>query len=179
MAEFERAIPSILQHEGGYVNDAVDPGGATNYGISLRYLKGLGNEIGDLNKDGVIDGSDIKTMTQQEAMAIYRRDWWDQYKYGLITDQRVATKVFDMAVNMGGGQAHKLLQRACNQVCKQALLSVDGVLGIKTLTQVNRLPSDILLVALREQMANFYRGLVQQKPALAKFLRGWLNRAAA
>jgi lysozyme family protein len=179
MAEFERAIPGVLQHEGGYVNDAADPGGATKYGISLRYLQGLALDIGDLNKDGAIDGVDIKGMTLHEAMTIYRRDWWDKYQYGLIVDQQVATKVFDMAVNMGGGQAHKLLQRTCNQIFGQEVLKVDGIIGIKTITKINQLPPNALLAGLREQMANFYRSLVQQKPALAKFLRGWLNRAVA
>lgn len=179
MAEFARAIPIILQHEGGYVNDAADPGGATKYGISLRYLKSLTQELGDLNNDAVIDAIDIRDMTQQQAIAIYLRDWWNKYQYSNINDQKVANKVFDMAVNMGGGQAHKLLQRACNQICRQEVLKVDGIIGSKTIAQVNQLPPNVLLAGLREQMANFYRSLVQQRPALAKFLRGWLNRASA
>lgn len=179
MADFEQAISIILKHEGGYVNDSADPGGATKYGISLRYLKNLSNNQGDLNADGIVDVNDVKNMSLQQAIAIYRKDWWYRYNYYLINDQTLATKIFDMAVNMGGGQAHKLLQRACNRVIGQDALKVDGLLGPKTLSQLNLLQAGQLLTVLREEMANFYHNLVKQKPSLAKFLRGWLNRAAA
>ena len=42
MSTFEDAIPTILRHEGGFNNDPVDAGGATNYGVSLRWLKAQG-----------------------------------------------------------------------------------------------------------------------------------------
>jgi len=38
---FNLAIPVILQHEGGYVNDPNDAGGATKYGISQRTYPNL------------------------------------------------------------------------------------------------------------------------------------------
>ena len=33
---FKKAIEVILKHEGGYVDDPVDPGGETNMGISRK-----------------------------------------------------------------------------------------------------------------------------------------------
>src|SRR4051812_29003946 len=98
MSSFDQAIPTILKHEGGYVNDTKDPGGETNWGISKRSYPQL----------------DIKNLSREQAIYFYRRDWWNKYNYGAIHDQQVATKVFDIAVNMGASQAHKLLQRACN-----------------------------------------------------------------
>ena len=41
-ASFEAAIPTILRHEGGFSNDPQDVGGATNFGVSLRWLKAQG-----------------------------------------------------------------------------------------------------------------------------------------
>ena len=35
---FEEAVKIILKHEGGYVNDPVDPGGETNMGISKEHI---------------------------------------------------------------------------------------------------------------------------------------------
>ena len=42
MSDFESAIPTILRHEGKFEQNAADPGGVTNYGISLRWLKAQG-----------------------------------------------------------------------------------------------------------------------------------------
>ena len=50
---FTAAVARVLEHEGGFVDDPVDPGGATNWGISLRYLKKAGAV--DANVDGWLD----------------------------------------------------------------------------------------------------------------------------
>ena len=39
MAEFGKAFAKIIELEGGFVDHPDDPGGATNLGISLRFLK--------------------------------------------------------------------------------------------------------------------------------------------
>ena len=41
MANFESAIKKTLKHEGGYNEVKGDAGGATNFGISLRFLKSI------------------------------------------------------------------------------------------------------------------------------------------
>ena len=33
---FQRCVLFVLNEEGGYVNDPADPGGETNFGISMR-----------------------------------------------------------------------------------------------------------------------------------------------
>ncbi len=50
--KFLKAIPFIFEHEGGYNNITGDHGGATNWGVSLRLLKSLND---DINHDGKID----------------------------------------------------------------------------------------------------------------------------
>ena len=52
MANFNKAHKFVAKWEGGYVNDPDDPGGATNYGVSLRWLKSLGLDQGDIDHDG-------------------------------------------------------------------------------------------------------------------------------
>lgn len=83
--KFDKAIKVVLAHEGGYVNDPNDLGGETNFGISKRSYPTV----------------DIKNLTREQAVEIYRGDWWERYRYGDIEDLDVATKVFDLAVNMG------------------------------------------------------------------------------
>lgn len=180
-AKFEDAIGTILKHEGGYVDHPNDPGGATNYGISLRFLHQTKEyDLGDMDNDGDLDVDDIKKMTVDRACQIYKKHWWDKYHYSeLFADQKLATKVFDLAVNMGGRQAHKLLQRAMR--ASGLPLEDDGIIGPKTKhalveAELKGLESQIVS-ALRSEAAGFYKLLICQNPKFKSFERGWLKRA--
>lgn len=195
MATFNEAIPIILQHEGGYVNDPDDPGGATKWGISLRYLKTLDPSIADIDRDGDVDVEDVRRMTKDQAKEFYRKGWWEKYRYALIGPQYLATKVFDLAVNMGPSRAHRLLQWALRAVGRP--VKVDGIIGPKTRAAIEDndpyyiqgddetsyapgtskqtyLP---IASALRAEASAFYRSLVTADPGREKWLEGWLNRA--
>lgn len=184
MADFDKAVKVVLKNEGKFNNDPHDPGHATNYGISLRFLLLAGI---DLNKDNSIDIQDILSMNAFQAKQIYKKEWWDKYKYGLIEDQEIATKIFDLSVNMGAYQSHKLAQRALNE-CRKIypkveLLDVDGILGSGTRTAINMMnkmrKNDQLLMAIRKQARTFYINLTLSNHNLDKFLKGWLRRAAS
>lgn len=172
MSSFDLGIPIVLRHEGGFVNDPSDPGGATNFGVSLRWLKaqGLLTELEHSNAtdDPVVA---VQRMTTDEAKAFYQQYWWDAYHYGNIVAQAVANKVFDTAVNLGAPRAHRMLQTIVTPG------AVDGILGPITIAKTNAFPSIGLLAAYQKAQADFYRGLVANKPELGKFLQGWLNRA--
>lgn len=169
MSSFDIAIPTVLRHEGGLVDNPNDPGGITNFGVSLRWLKSKGL-AGDINHDGDVDAQDIKIMTREDAMAFYLKFWWEPYRYQFIVAQMVATKVFDAAVNMGAPRAHRLAQGVVG-------LTQDGVIGPKSLAEINAMPSLKFLEAYQNAMAQFYRGIVASNPARQQFLQGWLNRA--
>lgn len=171
---FNYAINVILEHEGLLSDGAHDSGGLTKYGISLRYLK---DEKIDINKDGDSDKDDIRALSKQEAIAIYKKDWWDKYNYEAINDVKVATKIFDMAVNMGPIEAHKLTQQALNHLL-MSKLQVDGVLGAKTIASINAQHEGDMLQELREEQKDFYLRLITNKPALKIYEKGWLARAA-
>ena len=176
---FDYALAYLLPHEGArFDNDPADPGGATKYGISLHELLALGHLAGldlDINHDGHIDARDIAALTEDDAAEIYRVAYWDRWGYGRILDARVAAKVFDLAVNMGPGQAHRLVQRAVRSA--QYSIGEDGLLGPQALTAINAATPLTLLAALKSEAAGFYRWLAATKPALGKFLEGWLTRA--
>lgn len=180
---FDQAIKTILHHEGGFVDDPSDPGGATNYGVSIRYLKqrgdldGDGFLDGDLDHDGDIDHDDIKNMTQAEAEDLYRTGFWDKSKLGEIDEYIIAERVFDMVVNMGPRQAGKIVQRACNYFGKR--LTVDGIMGPASFRAVNSCNAEKLLREIRFNHAKFYLDLIEKKPTLAKFRNGWLRRACS
>ena len=61
MASFDIAIQKLLKHEGGYTAGLVgDPGGETNYGIARASHPDL----------------DIKNLTKDQAIDIYKSDYW-------------------------------------------------------------------------------------------------------
>jgi lysozyme family protein len=173
MSLFELSIPTVLRHEGGFNNVSGDPGGATNFGVSLRWLRAQGlleeleHEEGDVTHDEI---QAIKLMTVAEAEAFYQRFWWDAYKYGTIIPQAVATKIFDMSVNLGAPRAHRMVQKALQ-------LDQDGILGPKSMAELNTMSSLTVIISLQNTQAQFYRDLVTANPARQKFLQGWLNRA--
>ena len=191
------SIPHTLDMEGGFVDHADDPGGATKHGISLRWLRSTGDLDGDgwidgdLDHDGDVDIDDIKLITKTNAQELYYQYFWLKV-YEQLPTQAVAGKVFDMNVNMGKRQAHMLLQRACNMFGRDELLVDDGAIGPQTLSVVGEI-GEAVLPPLRATQAGFYRGLVMRNTALrragarqpngkeypdfSKFLRGWLKRA--
>lgn len=158
--KFRQAVEVVLKHEGGYVNNPNDPGGETKYGISKRSYPHL----------------DIKNLTKEQATQIYYDDWWQKYRYGEIKDLAVATKVFDLSVNMGPSAAHRILQRAVNFV-SAAELKVDGILGPLTLAAVNAADPEKVLQMMRYKAAEYYHALAKRSAESRVFLLGWLNRA--
>lgn len=168
-------IPDILSHEGGLSEDSDDPGGVTQWGVSLRWLRSQGVDVGDLDEDGDVDADDIRAMTRRDAVRLYHDHWWRAYGYGEL-HLVVAAKVLDLSINMGPKQAHILLQRAVRGA-GGATLKEDGIIGPMTKDSLRRVPHERVRACLRSEAAGFYRALVTGRPALAKYLTGWLNRA--
>lgn len=79
MANYQLIIPIILKHEGGLTDDPYDRGGITNYGISLKFAQSTKDkELLDIDKDGDIDREDIKKLTKERAIEVYKKHFWDE-----------------------------------------------------------------------------------------------------
>jgi lysozyme family protein len=101
-ANYETCLARVLKHEGGYTNHPSDPGGPTNFGITIhdyrRYIKASGT------------AADVRAMTLADAAKIYRARYWD----ALRCDELPAGldyAVFDYGVNSGISRAAKVMQR--------------------------------------------------------------------
>ena len=137
-----RAAETILEIEGGKTTDHAGP---TNMGITLRFLianesvdrDGDGFLDGDYDRDGDIDQADLDMMDSVGALALYKRHFWDKHGYGTIHPHGpVCVKLFDLSVNMGPVQAHKLLQRAA-----RAMASRSGMTGSSVRAPVTPSPA--------------------------------------
>jgi lysozyme family protein len=173
VANFDSAIQVILKHEGGLVDDPKDPGGITNYGISFRFLK---DHAIDIDQDGDVDADDIRKLTPEQAMDVYKKYFWTPEHCAAITDDTAATKLFDMCVNMGLPRAARIAQAAAVALGKT--IDVDGQLGPKSLEALNDCKGDELVKKMCEGQAQAYHDIVAARPASQKFLAGWLRRAA-
>jgi len=152
MSHFDKAVIEVLKHEGGYVNHPSDPAGETNFGITKRNYHRL----------------DIKALTREAAIDIYRADYWLMIYDAL--SYPIAAKVFDMAVNMGKVQAHKILQRAVG-------VFADGIIGPKTVAAANGLSDAGVLDAITIEQKKVYAAIVNHRPTSAVFMAGWNHRA--
>jgi lysozyme family protein len=185
---FQTVIARLLKTEGGFVDSPSDHGGATNYGLSLRFLAqearlnpSLIAEL-DINHDGVLDVPDIKGMTVAEAGSLYYRFFWAPPLASTLPAP-IDAAVFDQTVNDGQVPAIKMLQSALNGLKVDGLppLGVDGALGGLTRAQVNiaigRLGAPALLDAYRVQVIARYQAIVRADPSQQIYLAGWMNRA--
>jgi lysozyme family protein len=161
MADFRPAFEFLLPHEGGFT---IDSGGPTKFGISQRSYPEFSLE-------------EIRALTIQQAETIYLRDFWTPNRYGEIISQRVASKAFDLAVNMGAHSANKLLQGAC-VLCGATRISTDGIIGPDTLAAVNSFAERILLRNLIALAAARYKYIAEKNPNERQDLKGWLHRAS-
>jgi len=158
---FEKAFMFILKWEGGYVNDSDDPGGETKYGISKRQYPNL----------------DIKNLTIEDAKEIYWKDYWLKGQCEKIKSFsfRLAFIHFNYCVNVGIKRASKFLQQAIQKY--DLPIVVDGVIGPKTLALLKQCDRKFVYEAYANNATCFYTELVDRKPNLRKFYRGWMNRA--
>lgn len=173
---FVAALEQTLIKEGRLSNHKQDRGGITDYGISLRFLKGLPDLDGDLDGDGHVTEDDITALTPSDVALLYKKYFWDWYQLGRITHSRIAIKAFDLLVNMRSKPAIKIIQRglrACNSPVTE-----DGLLGPETFGAINNiLDQRNLLAAMRSEAYGHYRLIIAADPTQAKFHDGWKNRA--
>jgi len=179
VSNFEDAVEYVLNREDGYVDSPNDSGGATNFGISLRFLRSLTEE--NQRRYGIfepINEQTIKDLSVEQAQCIYKGEFWEHARFAAIRDQLVCNYVFDMAVNCGIAQSIKIVQRSLWALSySRKFLADDGILGDHTLKRLNIILPDMLLPVLVASRASYYRLLAEIRPKDKENLEGWLNRA--
>lgn len=177
---YQEVITRVLKHEGGFTDHPNDPGGATKWGVSLRWLRQKEDSDiidADLDDDGDIDVDDIKSVDREDATRLYYKNWWKQNNYDNYR-KPIGEKLFDMAINMGTQQAHELLQRALNTLGEN--LAEDGIIsGPNTQAALENYDPQVITDALCDEQLDFYQTLVEQDEKYRAFIDGWTNRAEA
>ncbi|HEV2387347.1 MAG TPA: glycosyl hydrolase 108 family protein [Candidatus Acidoferrales bacterium] len=170
MADFDTAIAVVLVHEGGFSDDPADPGGATNFGISLRFLERV--------RPGTT-AADIRNLTVDDAKSLYRTYFWTLNARTLdaLTDQAVATKVLDIVVQFGAPAGVTEVQKTLQKL--GASLAADGAYGSITESALNQFSASSQPALMRELIAAMtLRYIADYTGAVRPGLYGQLRRAA-
>lgn len=165
-AIFERALAHVLEMEGGFTNDPLDPGGPTNQGITLGVFAAWRKvTLTAANRQSLI--RDLKAIDPVTVREIYRQRYWDTAHCAELPPA-LAVMHFDAAVNHGVGTAIRFLQETVGA-------AIDGEIGPETRAAVAAAPRLTALATYAAIRERRYRAL----PHFWRFGRGWLRRVDA
>jgi lysozyme family protein len=154
-------LPYVLEEEGGYTNDPMDPGGPTNLGITFTDMVDWNFQHG-LARPTV---ADMKVLPLATAEAIYRTKYWNPIQ-GDLLPLGLDLVVFDYGVNSGPARAAKTLQKLLN-------VTQDGAIGPETLASAKGIKDmPTFLADYQEERLNFLSGL----STFEYFGKGWTRR---
>ena len=187
MAEFNEAFTRTMRHEGGYVDDPVDPGGETYRGISRGFNPSWsGWDIIDEAKraDNFPDSLSQNRVLQDSVVFFYTTYYWNKVRGDVIPEQSIANELFDSGVHLGVLRAVEFIQQALNVLNRNGRLYddlvVDGIFGRNSqaalTAYLNNDPPELLLKILNVLQGMFYIERMNASPTAEKYARGWFNR---
>lgn len=163
------SLDLMFGHEGGYVNVKSDRGGPTKYGITHKTLAAARGVTS-------VTAAQVKAMTREEAVEIYRRSYWAQAG-GDLLPSGLDYAAFDFGVNSGPQTAVKKLQ-AVLQAKKVYAGNIDGHIGEQTIAAMSAYPGGVkeLIIDYCEERMRYLRSLTNAKTGFPVNGRGWTIR---
>ena len=156
---YSDAIERLLKSEGGYVNHPSDPGGPTNFGITLADYRKY--------KKAKATAADVRRMKVSEAKDIYRGKYWNAIR-GDELPAGVDYCLFDYAVNSGTGRAPKVLQRVL-------AVAVSGRVDDETIAAATEADAKAIINAICDERLRFLKSL----KTWAVFGAGWSRKPSS
>lgn len=165
MAEFLLAYEKMILNEGGYRLHKVenDIGGLTYAGISRKYHQHWpGWEL--------IDRNELENINLTELVRdFYKEKFWNKIKGNELSNQIIASSIFDFAVNAGVHVAVKLAQLVIIE-------TPDGIIGEKSIAGLNEIEESMFVIHYALSKIARYTKICNQNSDQKIFLLGWLNR---
>ena len=155
---FPKSLEYVFAWEGGYTNHPADPGGPTNWGIT----------IADARHYWKADATaaDVKAMPKEVAAKIYKEKYWD-IQHCELMPSGLDFVMFDYGVNSGVGRSQKVLQKILK-------VNPDGIIGNKTLQAMRQQDTQFMILAVCDERLKFLKGL----RTWGVFGKGWGTRVA-
>jgi lysozyme family protein len=153
---FARSLALVLKSEGGWSDNAKDPGGATMKGVTLANFRQYVQA--NATKD------DLRHITDAQLATVYRKFYWDAVNGSALPDG-VDYATFDFAVNSGPSRAAKYLQMTVG-------VPQDGQIGPATLQAIQARPASAVINSLCDLRLTFLKRLATWDT----FGKGWSDR---
>lgn len=160
MADARKLMPFILKWEGGFVNDPLDRGGATNKGVTIGTFQSFypGATV-----------ENLKRITDDQWLTIFKGGYWNPWQADQIKNQAVANIVVDWAWASGARTAIRKVQELLG-------VTVDGLVGNETLSAINGQDAEELFDRIKVARYDFVDAIVKRDPSQKRFINGWKNR---
>lgn len=156
-SNYDACEARVLLSEGGYTNDPRDPGGPTNWGITIYDAR--------LYWKHDATAADVRAMPKAVAQDIYRKKYWDALDCDALPAGLDYT-VFDYGVNSGIARAGRVLRQCMGLPAADWHVTPDIVAALAK----RNIPA--LIEDINAERLKFLQGL-RTWPA---FGRGWSAR---
>ncbi len=160
--DYDYVIGLVLKSEGGYSNNPKDPGGPTNFGITLR-------DYADF-KGRKVTAEDVRRMPLADAFAIYK----SKYNKGISFEALRAGSdycILDYGINSGLARP----PRVSSVLLRRPTVSRMTPDIIKA---INDTDPNKLIDAMCDERLHFMKG-IRGGASWAEFGRGWNTRVAS
>ena len=171
MANYNLYYPKAFKLEGTkFENNPNDTAGATKFGIVEDDLHEYGL---DANTDGKIDWTDVRDLTEEDAVKVLKKLYWDFFQSDRITNQSLGEFITDSGFNQG----RILIAKYVQSILKT---TVDGIFGDKTIALINTHPNpQYIFTELYNKRKQRYDNIIAKNPSQKVFKNGWNNRLNA
>lgn len=165
MADFDYCFEKTLEIEGGYDLSVIpnDRGGWTYAGISRRFHPDwIGWEMVDIGNQPA----------PETVMDFYWAEFWKPLRCDEIVINGIAWPIYDFAVTSGKKTAVRAAQKILGVVN-------DGIIGPKTISELNSVECHHFKVEYFISRVRFYLDLARRDRTQRGFLLSWIGRAIA
>jgi lysozyme family protein len=155
---WDKCFDLVIVNEGGFVDNKLDPGGATNWGCTQAvWEQYIGHKV-------TVD--DMKALTKEEVKPLYKKRYWDAV-YGDALPSGLDYCIFDCAINSGVGRAAKFIQELVG-------VPADGAIGNNTISAI----AQIKPVTLINEFCDKRQGFLESLKTFPTFGKGWTKRVS-
>jgi lysozyme family protein len=159
------SMTHVFASEGGYTNDPKDPGGPTNWGITIFDARKYGREFGWVASPSI---ADMRAMPKSFAEKVYDAKYWDALNCDLLPEG-LDYVIFDYGVNSGIGRAGKVLRRLLGLPDNDYHVTPEVLAAV-----AKRRPADLINAVNAERLA-----FLKRLPTWPHFGPGWGRRVSS